>query len=174
MERETGTTQLLTPLETPVTLDAMALYAEDGMIAGPQMEVSRAVQYLKTRLPEVGLEFSKLEVSPAKPESGSFDRALFEPYGCSINFTGDMESMKSPIGSDEHCETYAMNRVGKAMEVYKAIAALPKHNAFYLARYQASRMTFSDRTTPRKNVVEPWLPLTLQRNALPNHRSVGT
>ena len=83
----------------------MALYADDGMIAGPQVEVSRAVQYLKTRLPEVGLEFSKLEASPAKSESASFDRALFEPYGCTINFTGVMESMKSPIGSDERWYT---------------------------------------------------------------------
>ena len=144
-----GTSQLLPRIDPPVALDLAALYADDGILAGPQSEVLRAIQHLQAVLPRVGLLFSKLEVVAAAPNGGSLDRAAFEACGVTINPIGNTQIMKSPIGSPDFTEAYSRQRVAKIVDVYKSLSALPsRHAAFYLARYQGSRLTYLARTTP--------------------------
>ena len=48
-------------------------------------------------------------------------------------------------------QEYAMKRAKNTIDVYKKIIELPsKHAILFLARYQASRMNYLVRTTPRE------------------------
>jgi hypothetical protein len=137
-------------LDPPDSLDAVALFADDGIVGGPQEEVLHAMCHLQVVMPRVRLQFSKLEVIPAKVNGRAIDRNLFESHGFTVNMSGNFEVMKSPLAGTEFCEELVMKRVRKTAEVYKAFAAIPSRlAAFYLARFQMSRMNYVVRTTPK-------------------------
>jgi hypothetical protein len=76
-------------------------FADDGVIAGTQGEVLRAIRHLKAVLPRVGLEFSKLEATPASAGQSTIDRVAFESSGVFLNMSGNMVVMKAPVGDDD-------------------------------------------------------------------------
>jgi hypothetical protein len=147
---EIGTTELLPVMEPPASLDVAALFADDGILAGPQLEVLRSVQHLQIVMPKVGLTFSKLEVSSAVVGGAMLDQAAFEASGISVNSSGNTLVMKSPIGDEDFTQEYARGKAAKLANVYVELAQLPsRHVAFHLGKYQSSRLNYLARTTPK-------------------------
>ena len=143
-------TEPLIPFLLPaLECDALAMFADDGFLAGRQHELRRGISHLQTHMPDVGLEFSKLDVIPARPHSDTLDGQAFTQLGCTILWDGNAELVKSPVGTADWCNTAVLGRVQKLGNVCKALATLPSEEAaLYLLRYQASRMIYTVRTTP--------------------------
>ena len=80
-----GTPALIPKLEPPPVLDTAAQFADDGLIAGRQGEVLRAVSHLMTHMPLLGLRFSKMDIIPASPAQGSSSR-----WGASASWTATL------------------------------------------------------------------------------------
>ena len=66
-----------------------------------------------------------------------------------MNMTQTAVVMKSPIGSNEFCESVVRKRVDQSVSILQQIARLPNsHIALFLLRFQISRMEYVKRTTP--------------------------
>ena len=68
-------------------------------------------------MPQVGLRFSSLQLVAA---AGPHHRINFDPFlalGCSVNGDGDIEVLKSPIGTDAFCQSYSQGLVDKQLGV---------------------------------------------------------
>lgn len=144
-----GTSPLIPALEPPAELDAAALFADDGIIAGKQAEVHRSLEHLKRHMPSLGLHFSKIDIIPARPGSRDIDERRFSSLGCCFKRDGNFEVMKSPIGDSEWCAAFVKRRVQKMAAICTKLAQIPSsHAGIYLLRFQASRMVYTLRTTP--------------------------
>ena len=78
------------------------------------------------------------------------DLEAFRNIGCDVSSEAAFVVMKSPIGPKLFCEQEVSKRVVEAERIIKEIADLPDHHvAFYLLRYQISRMDYVIRTTPK-------------------------
>ena len=143
------TTPLLPTLDPPAELDTAALFADDGLIAGRQSEVARAIAHLQQYMPALGLRFSKIDIVPAQPDSPNVDARTFEAMGCTLKRNGNFEVMKSPVGDSAWCSAYVQKRTVKLGGVCARIAQMTSGQAaLYLLRYQSSRMIYTIRTTP--------------------------
>ena len=146
-----GTALTLPRLEPPAQLDMAPCFADDGFLAGASGEVLRALKHLLAVMPQVGLRFSSLQLVAA---AGPHHRVNFDPFlalGCSVNGDGDIEVLKSPIGTDAFCQSYSQGLVDKQLGVLDAVAAIPDAQVgFYLLKYScnASRLHHLSRTTP--------------------------
>ena len=66
--------------DPPIILDIAPTFADDGVIAGDEPEVLRAIQHMKRVLPLVGLRFSMMQVVAA--EAGTQDPERFRAFHC--------------------------------------------------------------------------------------------
>ena len=90
-------------IDPPIILDIAPTFADDGVIAGDEPEVLRAIQHMKKVMPLVVLRFSMMQVVAA--EAGSQDPERFRAFrdeGCIMALDGNLEVLKSPIGDDTH------------------------------------------------------------------------
>ena len=100
---------------------------------------------MTTFIPEV-------EVIRAAVAASTIDVESSTNMGCTVNLTGNVSIMKSPIGSPEFCDREVRKRVDAAAWVLEAIANLPdRHCAMYLLRFQVGRMDYTMRTTPHES-----------------------
>ena len=87
-----------------VDLDIAPLFADDGVIGGVDTEVLRALRHMKLVMPLVGLRFSHLQVCAASFEVQPAERFVeFVGEGCTPVLDGNLEVLKSPIGSIDFC-----------------------------------------------------------------------
>jgi len=139
-------------IDALVQLDIALLFADDGVIAGASGELLRAVRHMQTVIPSVGLRFSQLQVSAASYELRPVERfRLFADFGCTPILNGNLEVLKSPIGSAELCREYCMKIARKQQSVLTFLAELGDAQvAHYLMRWcvNGSRMNYMVRTTP--------------------------
>ena len=148
----------LPAIDRPVSLDLAPLFADDGIAAGSQEEVLRALRHMRKVMPLVGLRFSHLQVAAA-----SFDRQpaeRFAPFvgeGCTPILDGNVEVLKSPVGDHEFCRSYCMRMVEKQRGLLTFLAELGDVQvAHYLMRWcvNGSRMNYLVRTTPPQATLE--------------------
>ena len=128
------------------------MLADDGFLAGRSAEVLRALNHTKMVMPDLGLRFSMLELTPAAGAAHTVDLQPFVTAGCAINTTGNFEVLKSPVGSAEFCQEYSKNRAAKACAMLKAIAKLNKPQvSYYLMRAvcNVGQVNYLCRTTPK-------------------------
>ena len=98
-------------------------------------------------------KFGSLQVVAA----GSHHRINLDPFlaeGCSVDGDGNVEVLKSPIGSESFCASYSQTIAEKQRTALNAVAALPDTQVlYYLLRHScnASRMTYLSRTTPLRH-----------------------
>ncbi len=101
-------------------------------------------------MPMLGLEFSMLEATPVKLGGSSVGRAALAARGASFKSSGNMAVVQSPIGSSDFKNEFKTKTVTNIVEVYKQLATLPSKRAvLHLATYQASRLNYLARATPR-------------------------
>ena len=86
-----GSSIQLPVMDPPAALDMAPAFADDGLLAGEDSEVLRALLHLRQVMPQVGLRFSTLQVVPA---AGHNSNVNFEPFvdaGCQILHDGNVE-----------------------------------------------------------------------------------
>ena len=85
----------LPPIDPPINLDIAPTFADDGVIAGDESEVLRAIQHMKKVMPMVGLRFSMMQVvaAAAGPQHPGRFRA-FQDEGCIPALDGTSESAR--------------------------------------------------------------------------------
>ncbi|CAE7428869.1 unnamed protein product [Symbiodinium sp. KB8] len=129
----TATAVTLPCLSPPAQLDMAPCFA--GLLAGPSAEVLRALRHLLAVLPSVGLRFSSLVVAAA---AGPHHQINFDPFleaGCSSSGAGDLEVLKSPIGSETFCADFSRKLVDKQLVAVHAVGQLPDAQVgYYLFR----------------------------------------
>ena len=102
-------------------------------------------------MPQVGLNFSDLQVVAA---AGAHHQVNFDPFlahGCQVAGDGSLEVLKSPVGPDAFCASFCQTVADKQLQVLDSVGALPDPQVgYYLLRHScnASRMQFLSRTTP--------------------------
>ena len=101
-------------IDPPINLDIAPTFADDGVIAGDESEVLRAIQHKKRVMPMVGLRFSMLQVvaAAAGPQHPGRFRA-FQDEGCTPALDGNFEVLKSPIADDTFCKAFCSRVVEK-------------------------------------------------------------
>ena len=128
------------------------MFADDGVIAGRSDEVLRALQHMQAVMPLVGLRFSFLQVVAASPGLQPAERFVhFTDLGCTLALDGNFEDLKSPVGEDIFCRSFAIKLVRKQRSVLTFLAELGDPQiAHYLMRWcvNGSRMNYLIRTTP--------------------------
>ena len=150
-----GTRPLIPAMDPPPALDFIAMFADDGLIGGKQVEIVRVAHHLRTYMPATGLTFGKMAAIPACPRAHSIDTEALREAGCSWEAEGNFEAMRAPIGSDVWAREYTRSRAEDTLEVYAELARLgDPHSAFYLARYQAGRTNYIWRTAPATQCIE--------------------
>ena len=83
-------------------MDIAPLFADDGVIAGPSEDTLRALRHRKQVMPLVGLRFSRLQVANAAFGLQPVEEfAAFVAEGCTPILDGNLDILKSPIGSEE-------------------------------------------------------------------------
>ncbi len=150
-EVDPRTTAVAPVLDPPADLDMTPMFADDGFLAGKSAEVLRALRHLQPVMPLLGLRFSMLEAVTAAAGRHTVARAAFENLGCTWNETGNLEVLKSPIGSPAWSTDYSKRRAVRGLRAVAALGALPgAHVAYYLARASAGacQLTYLSRTTP--------------------------
>jgi len=126
-------------LEPAAQLDMARAFADDGILAGPAVEVLRVLQHMKQILPAVGLKFSSLVVATAAGNSHTVDLASFEREGCTVSPEGNIEILKSPVGTEAFCREFCNKKAKKAAGVAKAIASLGDAQVgYYLLRWSCN------------------------------------
>jgi hypothetical protein len=151
VEVDPRTTAVAPVMSPPAALDMTPMFADDGYLAGRSYEVARALTHVKTILPMLGLRFSMLDAVPAAGGQHRIDKSTFETLGCTWVETGNLEVLKSPIGSPMWCAEYSSKRADRAVRAVQAVGALPAmHVAYNLLRVSASacQLTYLSRTTP--------------------------
>eukprot|EP00959_Pyramimonas_sp_CCMP1952_P238321 4980311-Pyramimonas_sp.AAC.1 len=119
-----GTAVQLPVLDPPVALDMAPGFADDALIAGPSVEVLRALKHLKAVMPGTGLRFSALQVIPAAGKRSTVDFAEFVSLGCDVFADGNCEVLKSPVGDDAHCRAFCAKQVQKQQSIIQFLADL--------------------------------------------------
>ena len=120
-------------MQPPADLDMTPMFADDGFLAGRDSEVRRALQHIKPIMPALGLRFSMLEVVPAAGPNHAVDLAGFQALGCSLNETGNLEVLKSPIGDTSYCEEYCVDALERTLKAVRAVGTLrDSHVGLYL------------------------------------------
>ena len=112
-------------MEPAAPLYLSPMFADNGVFAGTQAEVRRALVHLQPIMPSLGLRFSMLEVVPAAGRSHCIDLQAFRDLGCSTNEPANLEVLKSPIGSSASCAQYSHKIADKAAEAAAAVGAMP-------------------------------------------------
>ena len=88
------------------------------------------------------------------PAAGSDHHVDFEPFvesGCMVEERGNIEVLKSPVGSEEFCQAFSSKIVAKHVRALSKVAELPDAQvSYYLMRWScnASRVNYLARTTP--------------------------
>ena len=82
----------LPPIDPPINLDIAPTFADDGVIAGDESEVLRAIQHMKKVMSMVGLRFSMMQVvaAAAGPQHPGRFRT-FQDEGCTPALDGDLK-----------------------------------------------------------------------------------
>ena len=140
------------PIDPPINLDIAPTFADDGVIAGDESEVLRAIQHMKKVMPMVGLRFSMMQVvaAAAGPQHPGRFRA-FQDEGCTPALDGNFEVMKSPIGDDTFCRAFCSRVAEKQAKVLEFLSELGDPQiTHFLARWciNGSRLNYLARTTP--------------------------
>ena len=111
----------------------------------------RALRHLKSVMPQVGLRFSSVVVGAASGENNAVDFSGFVSEGCTVSAAGNVEILKSPVGSLSDCVEFS-SRIGeKQSEIVSQLAKINNPQlVYYLLRWScdASRMSHLSRTTP--------------------------
>ncbi len=147
-----GSAVNLPRIDRPVGLDIAPLFADDGVLAGDSDELLRALRHMKTVMPSVGLRFSHLQIAAASGEQQQED--VFEEFvreGCTAVLDGNMEVLKSPIGTHEFCRAYCLEAAEKQRDTLNYLAELGDAQvSHYLLKWcvNGSRMNYLVRTTP--------------------------
>ena len=139
-------------IDTPVELDIAPLFADDGVIAGKSAEVLRALRHMQTVMPSVGLRFSQLQIAAASYAPQPPERfSLFVAAGCTPVLDGNLEVLKSPLGTTEFCRTYCQKVADRQRGILTFLSELGDAQvSHYLMRWcvNGSRMNYMVRTTP--------------------------
>jgi hypothetical protein len=147
-----GTKALVPKMEPAPDVDLLGMYADDGIIAGRQGDMSRIARHLHEHIGTLGLTFGKLQAVPANPQHNLIDVASFVQAGCTFCHDGNVEVMRVPIGDDTWSLEYSRGRADDTLDVFTELAKLPSsHVGLYLARYQSGRANYILRTTPRRH-----------------------
>ena len=139
-------------IDSPINLDIAPTFADDGVIAGDESEVLRAIQHMKKVMPMVGLRFSMMQVvaAAAGPQHpGRF--GAFQDEGCTPALDGNFEVLKSPIGDDTFCRAFCSRVAEKQAKVIEFLSDLGDPQVtHFLARFciNGSRFYCLARTTP--------------------------
>ncbi len=147
-----GSAVHLLQIEPPVELDIAPAFADDGVLAGDSAEVLRALRHMKRVMPAAGLRFSHLQVAAASSEPQ--EERVFEEFvreGCAAILDGNMEVLKSPLGTDEFSRAYCLEVAEKQRGILNYLADLGDAQvAHYLLKWcvNGSRMNYLVRTTP--------------------------
>ena len=127
----------LPPIDPPINLDVAPTFADDGVIAGDESEVLRAIQHMKKVMPMAGLRFSMMKVvaAAAGPQHPGRFRA-FQDEGCTPALDGNFEVLKSPIGDDTCCRAFCSRVAGKQAKVLEFLSELgDPQMTHFLARW---------------------------------------
>ena len=84
-----GTERLIPALEPAPCLDLVAMFADDGVIAGRAPEVLRVAHHLTRHMPALGLAFGKADLVPAVPFSGVCSPAMAAAAGRTLVANGN-------------------------------------------------------------------------------------
>ena len=127
-------------------------YLDDLVLAGDQVAVSRAFNFLKAAAAQIGLAFntSKCEVVPSAGLRATIDKDLF-PNSIIFRNDGNFELLGGPIGTDTFCNNHTQERVKKAQELLSALGELSDPQvALTLLRHCASfgKLVYSLRVVP--------------------------
>ena len=146
-----GSSIQLPVLDPPAVLDMAPNFADDGLLARKSGEVLRALTHLKRVMPMVGLKFSTLQLVPAALDAHTFQVEPFTALGGQMCSEGNVEILKSPVGTQEFCQQYCLQQVGKQRALFEFLAELgdPQiiHNLLKWS-VNAGRMNYMARTTP--------------------------
>ena len=148
----------LAGLRAPGGLELVYSYLDDLCLAGEASAVSNAVERLRRRCNDVGLQLStgaahfkdKCELILVAGAASTVDVAAF-PSDFKVVRDGNFELLGAPIGSPEFCNEHTRDRVGKAARILQALGELPDPQvALQLLRRCAgfSKMVFSLRSVP--------------------------
>ena len=142
----------LTRIETPIILDIALTFANDGIIAGDEPDVLRAIQHMKRVMPLVGLRFSMMQVvaAAAGPQDPERFRA-FRDEGCTPALDGNFEVLKSPTGDDTFCRAFCSRVEVKQARVLEFLSELGDPQVtHFLAKWciNAIRLNYLARSTP--------------------------
>ena len=138
-------------LDPPAQLDLAPAFADDALFAGTSGEVARALGHLRLVMPRLGLSFSTLQAIPAAGARSTVDCQRFIELGCTIHLGGNVEILKSPIGTLEYCKEFCNQQAAKFREVLTFLGELnDPHVTHYLLKHSvnACRMNYLARTTP--------------------------
>ena len=129
-------------------------YLDDFILAGDQLAVAHAFQFIKDLSLQIGLEFNttKCEVIPSAGEKAHINKSLF-PVDIIYRDDGNFDLLGGPIGSDTFCNEHTKKRVEKATEVLDALGELPDPQvALILLRHCASfsKLVYSLRVVPHQ------------------------
>ena len=143
-----GTTPVVPVLDPPACLDMTPGFADDGHLAGPAVEVLRAIDHMALLMPRLGLRFSTLKVAPACVGGSAVDFTAFTSRGCEVLADGNYETLKSPIGSSSWCKHFCKEVASKQSSVLAELE--DAQVAHYLMRWSvnAGRLNYLARTTP--------------------------
>ena len=151
-------TQISVPvMDPPAALDMTPCFADDGILAGPSAEVLRSLKHLKVIMPRLGLRFSSLVVSPAASSNHHVDFGPLVGSGCMVEESGNIEVLKSPVGSEEVCQAFSFKIVAKHVRALSKVAELPDAQvSCYSMRWScdASRVNYLARTTPADHCIK--------------------
>jgi hypothetical protein len=115
----------LAGLRAPGGLELVYSYLDDLCLAGEASAVSNAVERLRRRCNDVGLQLStgaahfkdKCELILVAGAASTVDVAAF-PSDFKVVRDGNFELLGAPIGSPEFCNKHTRERVGKAARIF--------------------------------------------------------
>jgi len=139
----------------PGGLELVYSYLDDLCLAGEAAAVSAAIDQLRLRCSEIGLQLStgaahfkdKCELVLAAGAASSVDVSAF-PADFKVIRDGNFELLGAPVGSPEFCNAHTQERVNKATHLLQALGELPDPQvALQLLRSCAAfcKMVFSVR-----------------------------
>ena len=137
---------------SPTGLQLSYSFLDDLTLAGEQVAVAEAFNYLKAESLKIGLHFntSKCEIIPAAAHNAHLNKNLF-PADIIYRDDGNFELLGGPIGSSTYCNEHTQSRVNKAKEILSAFGELPDPQvALTLLRHCASfgKLVYSLRVVP--------------------------
>jgi hypothetical protein len=134
----------------PGTLNIVAFYLDDGVVAGDTVAVKMFSEAFKRRVAEFGLSVStgKCKVIPPAGEAASDQQVHFPGWQWAES---GLKLLGFPLGSPAFCAETTQERVDKAKHLLKAVADMSHtQGALQLLRHCASwgKLVYAARTVP--------------------------